>query len=280
MKKREPEKKPSKPSSEHEVEPAFHGMWSGTISFSLVAIPVELVKAIEPGRISFHILHKKDYSRLERKMFCPEEEKIVPPEEIVRGYEAMPDKYILISDEELESLSPDRSRTIEITEFIDMKEIDPIYFDHPYYLRPRKGGEKAYRLLAEVMHRTGKAGLAKFVLVDREYLVVVKSTGEALVLITLHYNGDILSADDLAPETAKASDEEKGRMKKEIKKMTADFDAEQYADSRRKKILALLDKKVKAKAAVEAPAAGEEIEEGPADLVKALQESMKKVKPR
>ena len=101
-------------------------------------------------------------------MFCPQEEKIVAPEEIIRGYEVGPDKYILITDEELESVSPERSRTIEILEFIDMNDVDSIYFDHAYYLIPAKGGEKAYRLLAEVMQRTNKAGLAKFVLGERE----------------------------------------------------------------------------------------------------------------
>ena len=110
------------------------------------------------------MLHSKDYSPLLRRMVCPKEEKIVPPDEIVRGYEIGPDKYILITDEELESVSPERSRTIEIVEFIDMEEVDSLYYDHPYYLVPAKGGEKAYRLLVEVMRRTKKAGLAKFVL--------------------------------------------------------------------------------------------------------------------
>ena len=176
------------------------GIWSGTISFSLVAIPVQLVKAVEPGRVSFHLLHSKDYSPLARRMFCPEEEVMVPPDEIIRGYEIGPDKYILITDEELESVSPERSRTIEIIEFIDMKEVDPIYYDHPYYLVPTKGGEKSYRLLVEVMRRTNKAGLAKFVLHEREYLVAVKSTEGALVLITLHYREEILPDEDIYPE--------------------------------------------------------------------------------
>ena len=160
---------------------AVQGIWSGTISFSLVAIPVQLVKAVEPGRISFHLLHNKDYSRLTRRMFCPEENTMVPPDETIRGYEIVPGKYILLSDEELESVSPERSRTIEIVEFIDLKEVDPVFYDHPYYLVPSKGGEKAYQLLVEVMRRTNKAGLAKFVLAEREYLVVVSSREELAV---------------------------------------------------------------------------------------------------
>src|SRR6185369_4749775 len=174
---------------------AVQGIWSGTISFSLVAIPVQLVKAIAPGRISFRLLHSKDYSPLARRMFCPDEDKMVPPEEIVRGYEIAPDRYLPITDEELESVSPERSRTIEIVEFIDMEEVDPIYYDHPYYLVPLKGGEKAYRLLAEAMRRTNRAGLAKFVLAEREYLVAVRSTEGVLALTTLHYSEEIVSAE-------------------------------------------------------------------------------------
>src|SRR5512139_173953 len=185
------------------MDMAVQGMWSGTISFSLVAIPVRLVKAVEPGRVSFHLLHNKDYSPLRRRMFCPKEGTAVPPDEIIRGYEIVPDQYVLMTDEELESVSPERSRTIEIVEFIDMEEVDPIYYDHPYYLVPSKGGEKAYRLLVEVMRRTNKAGLAKFVLAEREYLVAVTSRDEALALTTLHYNDEILPDEDLLPKQGK-----------------------------------------------------------------------------
>ena len=278
MKNRQSDTVPSKLSANEEHESAVQGIWSGTISFSLVAIPVQLVKAVEPGRVSFRMLHSKDYSPLSRRMFCPEEEKIVPPDEIIRGYEIGPDKYILITDEELESVSPERSRTIEIIEFIDMKEVDPIYYDHPYYLVPSKGGEKAYRLLVEVMRRTNKAGLAKFVLGEREYLVAVKSTEGALSLITLHYSEEILPDEDIAPKEGEIESEEKNRMKKIIKEMTPTSIPEKYADERRKKIMELLEKKVKEKAPVEAPEVEEEEGEGPADLVAALEESMRKVK--
>jgi len=254
------------------------GIWSGTISFSLVAIPVQLVKAVDPGRVSFRMLHRDDYSPLQRRMFCPEEERIVAPDEIVKGYEIGPGKYIVMTDEELESVTPERSRTIEIIEFIDMKDVDPIYYEHPYYLVPLKGGEKAYRLLVEVLHRTNKAGLAKFVLAEREYLVAVESREGALALITLHYSEEILPDQDILPKGGKIETEEKSRMKNVIKKMMADFRPEKYADERREKILGLLKKKIKEKALVEAPEIGEEQGEGPADLIAALEESMRKVK--
>jgi len=264
-------------SSTRRDETAFQGIWSGTISFSLVAIPVQLVSAVRPGRVSFRMLHSKDYSPLAREMFCPEEERIVPHEEIIRGYEIGPDKYVVVTDKELESLSPERSRTIEILEFIDMKEVDLIYYDHPYYLVPSKGGEKAYRLLVEVLRQTNKAGLAKFVFRDREYLVAVKSMEGALALITLHYSEEILSDEDITPKKEVIEPEEKSHVKKTIKKMIVDFDPEKYADERRKKILDLLKKKAKEKAPVEAPEI-EEAGEGPSDLVAALEESMRKMK--
>jgi len=259
---------------------AVQGIWSGTISFSLVAIPVRLVKAIEPGRISFHLLHNKDYSPLARRMFCPEEETVVTPDEIIRGFEIAPGKYILMTDEELESVSPERSRTIEIVEFIDMKEVDPIYYDHPYYLVPAKGGEKAYRLLVEVMRRTNKAGLAKFVLAEREYLVAVTSREGALAVTTLHYNEEILPAEDLSPKKGRIETEEQSRIRKSIEHMIDDFAPGKYANERRKKLMNLLATKAKEKAPVEGPVVEEEEGEGPADLVAALEESMRQVKEK
>jgi DNA end-binding protein Ku len=256
---------------------AGQGIWSGTISFSLVAIPVRLVKAIAPGRVSFRLLHNSDYSPLARRMFCPQEEELVPPKEIIRGYEIAPDRYLPITAEELASVSPDRSRTIEIVEFIDLQEVDPIYFDHPYYLVPLKGGEKAYRLLAEIMHRTGKAGLAKFVLAEREYLVAIKSTEGALALVTLHYREEILSAEDLTPKDETVEAAAKSRMQQSIGKLLADFQPEKYANQRREKVLELLKDKLES-APVTAPVITEAEEEGPADLVAALEEIMREMK--
>jgi DNA end-binding protein Ku len=224
------------------------------------------------------MLHRTDYSPLLRRMVCPKDEKIVPPEEIIRGYEIGPDAYLPITDEELESVSPQRSRTIEIVEFIDAGEMDSIYYDHPYYLVPTKGGEKAYRLLVEVMCRTEKAGLAKFVLGEREYLVAIKCRSGALSLITLHYSEEILPAEEIAPEDKAIDSEEKNRLTKIIQDMTADFNPDKYVDERRKKIIKLIRKLAKEKVPVEAPEVEEEEGEGPVNLIAALEESMRKVK--
>ncbi len=137
---------------------AVHELWTGTVSFSLVAIPVQLVSAVAASRISFRMLHAKDYAPLSRRMLCPVEGKIVPLHEIVRGFEIAPDKYIVMTREELESVSPERSRAIEIIDFIDIGDVDPVYYGRPYFLVPAKGGEKAYSLLVEVMRETGRAG--------------------------------------------------------------------------------------------------------------------------
>ncbi len=254
------------------------GIWSGTISFSLVAIPVRLVRAVAPGRISFRLLHATDYSPLARRMLCPKEDAMVPPDEIVRGYEIVPDHYIPITDEELESVTPERSRTIEIVEFIDMDEVDPVYFDRPYYLVPTKGGEKAYRLLAEVLRQTNRAGLARFVLAEREYLVAVASREGALALTTLHYGEDVLSDANMAPKEGKSAADVKRRIKGDIEKLVAEFDPAKYADARRNRILELLKRKAQEQAPVEAPAVAPEEGEGPPDLMAALEAAMRDVK--
>jgi DNA end-binding protein Ku len=212
-------------------------------------------------------------------MFCPQEEKLVPPEEIIRGFEIAPDQYLPITAEELASVSPERSRTIEIVEFIDLQEVDPVFFDHPYYLVPLKGGEKAYRLLAEIMQRSGKAGLAKFVLAEREYLVAIKSTEGALALVTLHYSAEILPVDGIIPRDESVAAAEKKRMKGSIKTLLKDFHPEKYADQRREKVLHLLEEK-KGRAMVTAPLITESEEEGPADLVAALEEIMRQMKEK
>lgn len=259
---------------------ATQAIWSGTISFSLVAIPVQVVKAVESGRVSFRMLHRKDNSPLLRKMICPVDGKIIAPEEMIRGYEISPDKFILVTDGELESLTPERSRTIELSGFIDLQDVDAVYYDHPYYLVPEKGGEKAYHLLAEVMRRSEKAGIAKFVLGEREYFVAVISKDGILCLVTLHYENEILSAENLPPKETKAEPAEKSRIQKKIREMTADFNPNKYVNDRRKKIMKLLGKKEKQQALVLAPSVEEEEGESPADLVAVLQESMRKVKEK
>lgn len=255
---------------------AVQSIWSGTISFSLVAIPVRLVKAVEPGRIPFHLLHAGDYSRLSRRMVCSADGVEVAADETVRGFEIMPERYVLLSDEELASVSPERSRTFEIVEFIDPAEIDPVYFDHPYYLVPAKGGEKAYQLLTDVLVRTNKAGLAKFVLAEREHLAVLIPQDGALAVMTLHYHDEVRQEEAAA---SKAADQALAdRMRAGIATLLRDFDPASYGDERRKSVTELLARKLREQAPVEAPQTTREESAGPPDLVAALEESMRRVK--
>jgi DNA end-binding protein Ku len=281
---RKPARVAASATEENEQGGARHGIWTGTISFSLVAIPVHLVNAVEPGRVAFRMLHRKDYAPLMRRMYCPAEAKIVPPEEIIRGYELAADTYVTVTDKELESLAPERSRTIEILEFVDLKEIAPLYYDRPYYLVPGKGGEKAYRLLVEVLGRTGKAGLATFVLAEREHLVAVRSEGGALSLITLHYAADVLPDEEFAPKKTTGESGAQRLAQKEIKKLIGEFTPEKYDDLRRARIVELLRKKAEESAPVEGPAledgAGREAGPAPPDLVTALREAMRAMKKK
>lgn len=257
--------------------PEGHGIWSGTVSFSLVAIPVKLVSAVG-GAGGFHLLHTKDHSPLRRRMTCPADGSIVQGADAVRGFEISPGKYVLVSDEELASAAPERSRSIEITEFVGLDEIDPVYYDRPYFLVPEKGGEKSYRLLTEALARTRKAGLARFALHEREYPVLVRSRDGALALETLHYRAEILP-EKFGNTGAAASDEaKKAAVVKRINEMTAEFAPEKYGDERRAGLLEMIREKEKGKARVEAPEAGEEPAEEVADLMAALEASMRRTK--
>jgi DNA end-binding protein Ku len=250
-------------------------IWRGTISFSLVAIPVRLVEAIAPGRVSFRMLHRKDHAPLVSRMLCPREGKIVSREEIVRGYEVEPDRFIPITGAELESVSPERSRTIEVTDFVDTRDVDPIYYDYQYYLVPLRGGEKPYRLLVEVLQRSEKSGVASLVLADREYPVLVRSAGGLLAVNTLHYPNEIVSDSGLSLKVGETEPADRERVKQVIRGMISRFDPEKYADRRRAKIITLLKKKLKGRSLVQAPAAEAGEGKAPVDLVAALEASMR-----
>src|ERR1051325_9774933 len=149
-------------------------MWTGSISFGLVNIPIKLYPAIKEERVAFRMLHDQDKVPLHRRLFCPAESKEVHPEHIVKGYEVAPDQYVIVSEEELDAVAPKAARTIEIRDFVDLDQIDPAYYDRPYYLAPAEHSAKAYRLLLEAMQQTGKVGIAQFVMRAKEYLAALR----------------------------------------------------------------------------------------------------------
>jgi len=251
-------------------------IWSGAISFGLVNVPVKLYSATSPKSVRFHQLSSKTGARIRQKRVDPTTDEEVPYEDIVKGYEITPDRYVLISTEELEALDPKATRTIDIEEFVDLADIDPIYYDHSYYLAPAAGGAKAYRLLVDAMRESGKVGIGRVVLRSKQQLCALRPTGEALTLSTMLFGDEVLSPDRLdeleSVNEAEASERELTMAQQLIDSLSSDFEPEKYHDEYRERVLNLIERK----------AAGEEIAiqpqaEEPAaapDLMAALEASL------
>jgi DNA end-binding protein Ku len=251
-------------------------IWSGAISFGLVNVPVKLYSATSPKSVRFHQLSGKTGARIRQKRVDPTTDEEVPFEDIVKGYEITPDHYVLISNEELEALDPKATRTIDIEEFVDLADIDPIYYDHSYYLAPAAGGAKAYRLLVDAMRESGKVGIGRVVLRSKQQLCALRPTGEALTLSTMLFGDEVLSPDRLdeleSVNEAEASERELSMAQQLIDSLSSDFEPDKYHDEYRERVLNLIERK----------AAGEEIAiqpqaEEPAaapDLMAALEASL------
>src|SRR2546429_529071 len=172
-------------------------IWGGAISFGLVNVPVKLVSAVSPKDVRFHQLEAKSNARVRQKRVSAETGEEVAYEDIVKGYEIAPDQYVPIAPEELETLDPKATKSIDIEDFVDLDQIDPIYFERPYYLVPDKGGAKAYALLVHAMKQTNKIGIARLVLRTKQYLAAIRPLGDALVLETLLYADEVVEPDEL-----------------------------------------------------------------------------------
>ena len=170
-------------------------IWSGAISFGLVNVPVKLYSATSPKTVRFHQLSSKTGARIRQKRVDPSTGDEVPYEDIVKGYEITPDRYVMIEPEELEALDPKATQTIDIEEFVDISDIDPIYYDHSYYLAPTTGGAKAYRLLLDAMREAGKVGIGRVVLRSKQQLCALRPTGDVLTLTTMLFGDEVLTPD-------------------------------------------------------------------------------------
>jgi DNA end-binding protein Ku len=238
-------------------------IWSGALSFGLVNVPVKLFTAVTQKEVRFHMLHEKDGARIRMKRFCSAEDREVPYEEIVKGFEVGKDRYVTITEEELEAASPKATRTIEIRDFVELSEIDPIYYESTYYLVPDKTAAKAYRLLLDAMRRTGKVAVASFVLRTREALCCVRPIEDALAISTMNRADEIVRVSALeVPPAPEPSERELHMAEQLVQSLSAPFEPERYPDTYRERVLALVEKK----------AAGEVIEpprpeEAPARVV-------------
>ena len=255
-------------------------IWSGAISFGLVNVPVKLYSATSPKTVRFHQISSKTGARIRQKRVDPSTGEEVPFEEIVKGYEVTPDRYVLIDPEELDALDPKATKTIDIEEFVDLSEIDPIYFDHSYYLAPTTGGAKAYRLLLDAMGESGKVGIARVVIRSKQQLCALRPTGEVLTLTTMLWGDEVLPPERMdeleSVADAEASPRELKMAEQLIESLSAHFEPDKFHDEYRERVLDMIERK----------AAGEEIaiqpqaEEPTAapDLMAALEASLAAVK--
>ena len=253
---------------------------SGAISFGLVSIPVKLYLAASSEAPSFNLLHARCGNRIRQQRFCPACNTVVEREDLIRGYEVSKDQYIQVTDEELKALEGEASEEIEIAEFVPLEKVDPIYFERSYYLGPDRGGEKAYRLLADTMAQVGKVALAKFVLRGKENLVIVRSARNGLVLHTMYFADEVRNFDEIAKgESAKISETESQLAVRLIEELsTGDFEPDKYEDEYSQRVLDLVDKKAEGqKITLAKPQArrGQVI-----DLMAALKESLGKKAPK
>src|SRR2546423_7950245 len=182
-------------------------IWSGAISFGLVNVPVKLYSAVSRKTVRFHQLNADTRARIQQKRVDAQTGEEVPFERIVKGYEIAPDNYVVIEPNELEALDPEKTRTIDIIDFVDESEIDPIYYDHPYYLVPDKGAAKAYQLLRGAMEQSGKLAIAKVVIRSKESLVAIRPAGEVLTMSTMLFHDEVVPVDgiDELPAEEKAT---------------------------------------------------------------------------
>ena len=251
-----------------------HATGSGTISFGLVSIPVKLYTAAASQSVSFNLLHAKCGSRIKLQNFCPVCNEVVDRAALVRGYEFAKDQYVRVGDEELKGLEGEASKVIDIAEFVPLTSVDPIYFEKTYYLGPDKGGEKAYRLLADAMGAHGRVALAKFVMRGKESLVLIRPAQGGLMLHTMYFADEVRSFGEIEKgESAKIKEGELQLALQLIDGLSSDtFSPEKYRDEYRERVLELVNQKVEGK---EVSAAGPQVQRAQViDLMEALKQSL------
>ena len=251
-------------------------IWSGAISFGLVNVPVKLYSATSPKTVRFHQLSSKTGVRVRQKRVDPSTGDEVPYEEIVKGYEITPDRYVLIDPEELDALDPKATKTIDIEEFVDLAEIDPIFYDHNYYLAPANGGAKAYRLLLDAMRESDRVGIGRVVLRSKQQLCALRPTAAALTLTTMLFGDEVLAPDRLdeldSLGEAQATDREMKMAQQLIDSLSGEFDPTKFRDEYRERVLELIERKASGEEIAVQPQAQE-----PAtapDLMAALEASL------
>src|SRR3954468_1697892 len=255
-------------------------IWSGAISFGLVNVPIKLYSAVSRKTVRFNQLNEKTGNRIQQKRVDPDSGEEVPYEQIVKGFELTKDRYVIISPDELDALDPERTRTIQIEDFVDQSEIDPIYYDHPYYLVPDKGAGKAYGLLLNAMEASDKVAIARVVLRSKEQLVAIRPAGDLLMMETMIFHDEVVPHDDIDDlpdsKSLKVSDREVKMAQQLIASLSSEFEPSKYRDEYREKVLELIEMKASGQEIAVQPEAPEPAKVP--DLMAALEASLAAVK--
>jgi DNA end-binding protein Ku len=226
-----------------------HAIWSGSINFGLVTIPVKLFTAVRANDLSFNMLHAKDEGRIKYERVCSVDNKPVPWDEIVKGYEYEKGEYVVLTDDDFKKVNPEATQSVDILEFVELDKIDPIYFDKPYYLEPTKQGRHAYALLREALAKAGKVAIARVVIRTKEAIAAVKPEGHALVLELMHWADEIVSQSDLDfPSEIKLPEPEMKMAKMLIDSMSVEaFEPEKFTNAYHDELMALIEARVAGK---------------------------------
>ena len=258
-------------------------IWTGAISFGLVTVPVKLYSAVNRKTVRFHQLSGTSGVRIAQKRVDPQSGEEVPYEDIVKGYELAPDRYVVVEPDELATLQPKKTKTIEIEDFVELSQIDPIFYDHPYYLAPGPGGAKPYRLLLEAMAESERVAIARVVIRSKEQLVAIRAMGDVLEMATMLFADEIASPDQLDelpdPSEVKTTKREVDIAKQLIDSLAGEFEPDKYRDTYREDVLALIERKAEGKEIAIQPEA-EEVAAPTPDLMSALRASLDAVRER
>jgi DNA end-binding protein Ku len=250
-------------------------IWTGTISFGLVNVPVRMYSAIDESDLRFHLVHEPDGGRIGYQKICKTENEPVPDEEIVKAFEVEKDELVVLTDEDFSAAKTEGVKTIEISDFVAYDEIDPIYFERTYYLGPQDGSEKVYGLLREAMEQTGLAAVGKYVMRDRQNLGCLRIRDGVLTLEKMFFHDEIRPAKDVAPKKVKVAKAELDMATTLIEQFKGPLEPEKYDDTYRERLCEIIRAKQKGETITAAPV---ETEEEPTDLLAALRASVEAAK--
>jgi DNA end-binding protein Ku len=246
-------------------------VWKGHLTFGLVSFPVKLYSAARSESISFNQLHKADGSRIKQVLYCQAEDKPIPRSEIVKGYEFEKDRYIVIEDEEVKKVAPQSAKVMELLEFVPNDQVDPIYLETSYYLAPDEAGEKPYALLFDALKKSGRVGVAKIAMHNREHIVILRPGKNGVLMHTMYYSHEIRKVDEFRTDVSLVKDKELALASSLIEALAADFEPDKYHDTYRDNLLKMIEAK---KQGAEVVATPEPQQAKVVDIMEALKASL------